>query len=129
MFKQKLRDLNERFGIDAPEMPSPYTSQECSSCHYVDPRNRRSQSATACRFCGKRKHADVNAACAITGRRSKGLGDRFLTKGAILTALTAQFCERWPRPQGATADPLRRGCMGRVQHRPAALTATKRDAI
>jgi putative transposase len=105
VFKAKLVDLEERFGILADQMPSPYTSQECSKCHYIDRANRRSQSEFVCRFCGHRKHADVNAACTVKGRRSAGLGDRFLTKGAILAKLIRQFCERFPQPQGAAADP------------------------
>jgi putative transposase len=105
VFRQKLADLEEKFGIAAVDVPSPYTSQECSKCHYVDRTNRRSQSEFACRFCGHRKHADVNAACTVKGRRSAGLGDRFLTKGAVLAGLVRQFCERHPRPQGAAADP------------------------
>ena len=71
----------------------------------IDRRNRRSQSEFLCRFCGMQKHADVNAACTVKGRRSSGLGDKFLTKGAILTLLTRQHGERFPRSQGAAADP------------------------
>lgn len=104
-FKAKLADLEERFGIVAEEVPSPYTSQECSSCGYVAAGNRRSQSEFQCCFCGHRKHADVNGAIIVKGRRSAGLGDRFLTKGAILAELVRQFCERFPRSQGAAADP------------------------
>ncbi|MBO0738437.1 MAG: transposase, partial [Alphaproteobacteria bacterium] len=44
VFKAKLVDLEERFGILADQMPSPYTSQECSKCGYIDRANRRSQS-------------------------------------------------------------------------------------
>jgi len=105
VFRAKLQDLEERFGIVAHEIPSPYTSQECSNCHYVDRRNRRSQSEFLCRSCGMQKHADVNAACTVKGRRSAGLGDKFLTKGAVLAALVRRFCERRPRSQGAAADP------------------------
>src|SRR5215831_3652410 len=105
VFKAKLVDLEERFGIVAHEVPSPYTSQECSSCGYVDRRNRRSQSEFLCRFCGMQKQADVNAACTVKGRRSSGLGDRFLTQDAVLAELVRQFCERHPRSQGAAADP------------------------
>jgi putative transposase len=105
VFKEKLADLEQRFGIVADEMPSPHTSQECSNCHYVDRRNRRSQSKFACCFCGHRKHADVNGAVTVAGRRSAGLGDKFLTKGAILAVLVRWHCERFPRPQGAAADP------------------------
>ena len=105
VFKAKLVDLEERFGIVAHQVASPYTSQECSSCGYVDRRNRRSQSEFLCRYCGMQKHADVNAACTVKGRRSSGLGDKFLTKGAILAMLTRQHGERFPRSQGAAADP------------------------
>jgi len=105
VFKQKLADLQERFGIAAIEVPSPYTSQECSHCHYVERRNRRSQSEFRCRWCGSRKHADVNAACTITSRRSAGLGAARLTKGAILAMLTRRHVERWFRPQGTAIDP------------------------
>ena len=105
VFQAKLKDFEERFGLVMSEAPSPYTSQECSSCGYVDRRNRRSQSKFLCRFCGMQKHADVNGACTVKGRRSAGLGDKFLTKGAVLAALVRQFCERHPRSQGAAADP------------------------
>ena len=105
VFKAKLKDLEQKFGIVAHEAPSPYTSQECSSCHYVDRRNRRSQSEFLCRSCGMQKHADVNGACTVKGRRSAGLGDKFLSKAAVLAALVRQFCERHPQSQGAAADP------------------------
>jgi len=105
VFKAKLVDLEERFGIVAHEVPSPYTSQECSSCGYVDRRNRASQLKFLCRFCGLQKHADVNAACTVKGRRSSGLGEKFLTKAAILTMLTRRHGERYPRSRGAAADP------------------------
>jgi putative transposase len=105
VFRQKLTDLQEKLGIAAIEVPSPYTSQECSHCHYLDRANRRSQSEFRCRWCGSVMHADVNAACTVKGRRSAGLGDRFLTKGAILSTLTRQHAERWIRSQGAADDP------------------------
>jgi putative transposase len=105
VFKAKLIELEERFGIVAHEVPSAYTSQECSACGYVDRRNRRSQSEFLCRFCGKQKHSDVNGACTVTTRRSRGLGAERLTKGAILAILTRQHDERFPRSQGAAADP------------------------
>jgi putative transposase len=81
VFKQKLADLQDKYGIAAIEVPSPYTSQECSKCHYVDRQNRRSQPEFACRCCGHTMHADVNAACTVTGRRSAGLGACWLTGG------------------------------------------------
>lgn len=105
VFRAKLADLRERFGIEAAEVASPFTSQECSSCAYVDRRNRRSQSEFHCRFCGSRKHADVNAGRVITRRRSEGLGAATLGKAAILAELVRRFCERWRRPLGGAADP------------------------
>jgi putative transposase len=82
VFKQKPVDLQDRFGIAAIEVPSPYTSQEYSHCHYVDRANRRSQSEFRCGWCGSSMHADVNAACTVTGRRSAGLGASWLMKSA-----------------------------------------------
>jgi putative transposase len=105
VFKQKLSDLKDRFGITAIDVPSPYTSQECSKCHYVDRLNRLTQSEFRCRWCGSAMHADVNAASVVAQRRSLGLGGKWLTKGAILDLLTRQHAERWPRSQGAAADP------------------------
>lgn len=105
VFRAKLADLYERFGIETAEVASPYTSQECSSCHYVDRRNRLSQSEFRCRFCGSRKHADANAASIITGRRSAGLDADVRGKAAILAELVRRFCERWRRPLGGADDP------------------------
>ena len=105
IFRAKLADLHDRFGIEAVEVPSPYTSQECSSCHYVDRRNRRSQSEFHCRFCGGRKHADANAARVIAQRRSLGLDTATPGKAAILAGLVRQFSERWKRPHGGADDP------------------------
>ena len=104
-FRQKLADLKDKFGITASEVPSPYTSQECAKCHYVEKRNRKSQSKFVCRWCGSSKHADVNAATVVAGRRSAGLGGQWLTKDAILALLVRQHVERWSRPQGTAADP------------------------
>lgn len=39
-----------------------HTSQRCSSCRYVSPDNRRSQSLFVCVACGHRENADINAA-------------------------------------------------------------------
>jgi len=104
-FKQKLADLKDRFGIVASDVPSPYTSQECAKCHYIDRRNRLTQAEFHCRWCGSVMHADANAASVVASRRSAGLGGKWLTKGAILDLLTRQHVERWPRSQGAAADP------------------------
>ena len=93
------------YGITATEVPAPYTSQECSLCHYVDALNRPSQSKFACRWCGSVKHADTNAARVITQRRSLGLDSKWLGKAAILGVLVKLHTERFPRSLGTAADP------------------------
>ena len=105
VFRAKLADLKDKFGITATEVPAPYTSQECSLCHYVDALNRRSQSKFACRWCGSVKHADVNGARTVNQRRSLGLGEKWLGKAAILGALVKLHTERFPRSLGTAADP------------------------
>jgi len=103
--RKQLYAINRRRAWFITSTPLKGIDKECSSCGYVDRRNRRSQSEFLCRFCGMQKHADVNAACTVKGRRSSGLGDKFPTKDAILAMLTRQHSERFPRSQGAAADP------------------------
>ena len=105
VFRAKPGDLKDKFGITATEVPAPYTSQESSPCHYVDTRNRMSQSKFACRWCGSVTHADVNASRSIKQRRSLGLGSEWLGKAAILGVLVKLHTERFPRPLGTAADP------------------------
>ncbi len=104
VFRTKLGDLQDKFGITATEVPAPYTSQECSLCHYVDARNRQSQSKFTCRWCGSVMHADVNAARSVNQRRSLGLGAKWLGKVAILAALVGLARERSWR-LGTAPDP------------------------
>jgi putative transposase len=104
VFRTKLGDLQDKFGITATEVPAPYTSQECSLCHYVDARNRQSQSKFTCRWCGSVMHADVNAARSVNQRRSLGLGATWLGKAAILAALVGLARERSWR-LGTAPDP------------------------
>jgi putative transposase len=110
VFRAKLVDLKDKFGIAATEVAAPYTSQECSSCHYVDKTNRPSQTKSACRWCDNASHADVDASRVVNQRCALGLGTKWLTKGAILAVLVNQHIKRWPLirsngPQGATHDP------------------------
>lgn len=103
---RKLQDLNERFGITTTEVPAAYSSQEDSACGYVDTRNRPRQEHFCCRWCGVKRHADVNAARNLLRRRSDApLGDSRRRKQAILAELVSRFNERHPRPQGGPADP------------------------
>jgi hypothetical protein len=110
VFRAKLVDLKDKFGIAATEVAVPYTSQECSSCHYVDKTNRPSQTKFACRWCDNASHPEVDASRIVNQRCSLELGTKWLTKRAILAVLVSQRIERWPLirsngPQGATHDP------------------------
>jgi putative transposase len=96
-------DLKDKFRITATEENAAYTSQECSLCHYVDARNRPSQSKFACRWCASVKHADVDAARVIAQRRSLGLDRKWRNKATILGVLVDQHAKRFPRPLGTAA--------------------------
>ena len=109
----KLRDMEERYGITSTEVNAAYTSQTCSVCGYVDQRNRRSQSAFGCRWCGQVMHADLNAARNIGARRASPIGSVRQGKAAVLAELVREFGERRVRAlgpcrtgsRGAPADP------------------------
>jgi putative transposase len=102
---RKLKDLEERFGITSTEINPAYTSQADSACGYVDKLNRPRQAAFCCRWCGSKRHADVNAARNILNRRSASVGDYRRPKQAILADLVLQFNERHTRPKGGATDP------------------------
>lgn len=102
---RKLKDLEERFGIITTEINPAYTSQEDSACGYVDKLNRPRQVAFCCRWCGSKRHADVNAARNIKSRRSASIGDSRRPKQAILAELVRRFSERMTRPKGGATDP------------------------
>jgi hypothetical protein len=112
VFRAKLVDLKDKFGIAATEVAAPYTSQECSSCHYVDKTNRPSQTKSACRWCDNASHAGVDASRVVNQRCALGLGTKWLTRGAILAVLVNQRIKKWPLIRsnglhGATHDPRR----------------------
>lgn len=113
IIRDKLRDLEERFGITSTEVNAAYTSQTCSCCGYVDKRNRRDQKTFVCLWCGHRMHADLNAAANIEARRARPNGWLFQGKAAVLVDLVREFNERRARAfgpcrsgsRGAPADP------------------------
>jgi putative transposase len=74
VLRAKLQALKEEFGVETAEVVSAYTSQTCSCCGYVDRRNRKKQSEFACRWCGRKLHADVNAARNIGSERFRSIG-------------------------------------------------------
>ena len=102
---RKLKDLEEHFGIVTTEVSPAYTSQEDSACGYVDKLNRPRQAAFCCRWCGSKRHADVNAARNVLARRSCGETHSWRPKQAILADLVSQFNERHTRPKSRATDP------------------------
>ncbi|MCM8738523.1 transposase [Azospirillum sp. A1-3] len=113
IIQDKLRDLEEGFGITSTEVNAAYTSQTCSCCGYVDKRNRRDQKNFVCLWCGHRMHADLTAAANIEARRARPNGWLFQGKAAVLAELVREFGERRVRAfgpyrsgsRGAPADP------------------------
>jgi putative transposase len=127
VFKSKLADLKDKFGIEAVEINPAYTSQECSRCGYVARENRLSQSRFRCVHCGHTAHADVDGAKVITARRSRGLDFRFTHRRHVLAELQRRFGERPRRhhhdvPRGTKASsrqpiPLGQSQPGRTEMR------------
>ncbi|MGG5890649.1 zinc ribbon domain-containing protein [Falsiroseomonas sp. HC035] len=113
VIQSKLADLEQRFGITSTEVNPAYSSQTCNACGYVDARNRRSQSRFQCLWCGHTKHADLNAAPNIGGRRALPIGSVFQRKDAFLAEVVRAIGERRVRAlragrtgiRGAPADP------------------------
>ncbi|MCZ7862687.1 transposase [Agrobacterium salinitolerans] len=106
VLRAKLQALKEEFGVETTEVVSAYTSQTCSCCGYVDRRNRRSQAAFACRWCGRSLHADVNAARNIGSERFRSIGSaKRGVRSKVLDLLVTQHVERHTGERGAPADP------------------------
>lgn len=99
----KLQDLTERFGIEVLDLNPAYTSQQCA-CGYVDKRNR-SGDEFACRWCGRRSHADVQAARNQGVRRSDPFFANARRKADILAELVRRFSERFTGARGGPGDP------------------------
>jgi putative transposase len=51
--REKLRQLHELYGIEVEEVNAAYSSQECSSCGYVDEENKKGTQEFEYRYCGK----------------------------------------------------------------------------
>jgi putative transposase len=65
----------EARGGELLEVPPEYTSQTCAECGHVSPANRIGVKF-ACRRCGHRGHADINAARVILARALEGNTNR-----------------------------------------------------
>lgn len=62
-FEQALNSVSRYSGTEVVKVPAAFTSQRCSACGRVDPKNRESQAVFRCTTCSRpAEHADVNAA-------------------------------------------------------------------
>lgn len=82
-FAQMLDYKLARRGGMLVKVPAAYTSQRCAACGAVDARSRRAQAIFACVACGRKAHADTNAArnilaagLAVTARGAHGEAGR-----------------------------------------------------
>jgi len=101
--KEKLERLQQLYGIEIVEVNPAYSSQECSSCGYVDKRNRKNTQEFECRLCGKKINAQVNSAKNLLERSSLKEFHPNLPKKQILKALTKRHLERL---KGCKSPPL-----------------------
>lgn len=68
LFKNKLKELSLIKGFKIEELNPAYSSQECSSCGYVDKNNRKTQSKFKCLCCGVEINADINGSRTLLKR-------------------------------------------------------------
>ena len=98
-FRTRLQDkaVRAKQPSQVVAVPAHHTSQECSRCHYVDAKNRVSQSLFCCQRCTITMHADKNAARNILAR---GLAlVRFTDESvSIAPALGQRAISRIPSP-------------------------------
>jgi putative transposase len=94
VIREKLKDLQDRFGITFAEVNPAYSSQTCSVCGFVAKANRKSQSKFSCRSCGHEINADVNAARNLESGRSAFDRSAFHTKAESLRLTVKRHLER-----------------------------------
>jgi len=101
---EKLKSLQELYGIEIVETNPAYSSQECASCGYIDEKNRKNTHGFECQACGRKRNAQVNAARNILRRRSvEGITVR-TPKKQVLEVLVKRHLERL---RGWRSAPLR----------------------
>ncbi|MEZ0322838.1 MAG: transposase [Hydrogenothermaceae bacterium] len=104
IFKQKLDSLREEYNIEITQINPAYTSQECSSCGYIDKSNRKDTNSFECKVCGKKINAQVNGAKNILKRASLFREIRpTATKKQVLNILIKRYVER---VKGCNSAPL-----------------------
>ncbi len=70
-FSQTLEERQVELGFELERVNPAYSSQTCSSCGFVHPKNRDGN-RFRCLSCGRRAHADANAARNLAGRSGQG---------------------------------------------------------
>jgi putative transposase len=91
VIKDKLKSLNEMYGVNLKFVNPAYTSQTCSGCGYVSKTNRVIRDTFKCKCCKLELDADVNGARVIKGR---SLDERFtlkMNKSNILKLIINDF--------------------------------------
>ena len=101
--KEKLERLHQLYGIEIVEVNPAYSSQECSSCGYVDKENRKSTQEFECKCCGNKINAQVNSAKNILERSSLKEFHPHLPKKQVLKVLIKKHLERH---KGCKSPPL-----------------------
>jgi transposase, IS605 OrfB family, central region len=101
--KEKLERLKQLYGIEIVEVNPAYSSQECSSCGYVDKENRKSTQEFECKCCGNKINAQVNSAKNLLERSSLREFHPNLPKKQILKVLIKRHLERL---KGCKSPPL-----------------------
>jgi putative transposase len=100
---ERLKNLEELYGIEIVYINPAYTSQECPSCGNVDKRNRMSQKKHVCTFCKKISNADVTGGKNISSRSSTVKFNKqtyiditgiYVPRKKILDVLLTRFIER-----------------------------------
>ena len=93
LFKEKLSDLSLFYGFEIEELNPAYTSQECSTCGYVDERNRPTQSIFKCLCCGTKMNADIQGSRTNLKRLQSEQSSVYkaVYKGIILKQLKLNF--------------------------------------
>ena len=106
--RKKLENISQEFGIEIQKVNPAYSSQECSSCGYVDKNNRKKQESFKCLSCRKICNADVNASRVLFKRSSsKELSNIYFGKDRILRILVSQYKERKSRHYSLAKLPFR----------------------
>jgi putative transposase len=101
--KEKLERMHQLYGIEIVEANPAYSSQECSSCGYVDRENRKSTQEFECKCCGNKINAQVNSAKNLLERSSLREFHPNLPKKQVLKVLIQRHLERL---KGCKSPPL-----------------------